>query len=377
MQHWVNANSTEMQCTVTVNTNSDVASLKNASIGYSVLGNVSDTHSLYTTDDGHMLPVQVDIPSDLGYTASSFSVKTTCKPLSKACAANPINGSYDCRTAGYDFAGAFTPGTGSFFRHTPFTLAFTDLALSGRVDCTGVSCWNQSNTALKGHFALAASIDFDFLQWENDPQAVPLASTTSNYFIIGCDYYAYGVTYNMVERAISSLTIKPLNLTTFSSFNFPLQAGLGNDFLKSQLTPLIARSTSVSGIASGFGSLFSQALLGLSAGALDERPVLAQQTRSSLLVAKIPKSLLWLNVAVPFAFAGLGMVILLWAILSHGGEGGKGVKERVNLSGLVAQGISLRALRVRRKWMSLLRRVSEQGRSRRLWRGWGGMGRGS
>lgn len=333
MVRWSGLNSTEEQCTVYYNTNSGVSTVNNAATAYSVLGNVSTWHNLWQTD-GYMLPVPSDIPQSLDFTAESFALRTQCKPITQACNAD-IDGNFDCTPAGFDFSGPRNYPT--TFNHTPFQLQFTNPALSGGSNCTGVNCWNQSDSAIKGHFALLETIDFDFEQWETDPQARPIASETSTYFILGCEYFAYNVKYSMVESNIVSLTTRPMNMTTMFSLNFPMQQSIGDDFLKASLTPLVAASNSTTQIASSFESLFSQTFLGLSAGALSNRTALAEQTRSTMLVAKIPKFLLWLNVGLPFLLAAAGVAIAAWAFVAQGNEAGRDVREKLSVPGLVAQ----------------------------------------
>lgn len=358
MGAWPGLDDREGQCTVFYNTNSGVSSLNNASVGYAVLYNSSDNYILRQTDDVFMLPVPADIPSDVDFVASSVAVKTECRPLSAACHAH-IDGTYNCKSAGYSLAGDLNTEAnitaGAIFEHSSFTLNFTEPAYIGRegVNCTTFNCLNQTNTAVKGRFALLASIDFDFEGWTKDffdsgsnpnAQTIPIASTTSAYYIIGCDYHAYAVDYSLVGGNGGSLKIlesSPLNYSTFHALNFPLQQGLGDGFLKNKLIAITAKPStaySVANVADAFGRAFSTAFLGLSAGALDMRTVIYQQDRSTRLVAKVPKTLFWINVALPFVFAGLGLFIACWALISRlGNHGGKDVQERMSLQGLVAQ----------------------------------------
>lgn len=335
------ASSEQGQCIVFSEAQTDVSSLRNSSIGYSVVSNSSKVHQLVQYD-GFMLPVPASLPSNTDYVAATFALKTTCKPINNVCNVNPVNGSYSC-SGGYNLAGSYYSGlSSSQYKHSAYKLQFTDPALSGGVNCSTPNCWNQTNTALKGHFVLQSTIETSELMdnpaWSNDPNALAMGTSGAMLYVLGCDYYAYNVNYSLVNASITDVKIvSPLDLRTFFNLNYPMQAGLGNDFLKYQLTPLVARSASVIEIADGFSAIFSQALLGLSAGVLSGRTALAQQERSSILVAKIPKALLWVNVALPFSFALLGLTILFWALIGHGGEGGKEVKERMSLQGLVAQ----------------------------------------
>lgn len=356
MGAWPGLEDREGQCTVYYNTNSGVSSLNSASVGYAVLYNSSNDYVLRQIDDSFMLPIPADVPSDVDFVASSMAVKTECRPLSSACGAN-IQGTYNCNSAGYSFAGDLNTETnisaGAIFEHSSFTLNFTEPTYIGRVgaNCTTFNCLNQTNTAVKGHFALLASIDFDYEGWTEDfnngmspnAQTIPIASTTSAYYIIGCDYHAYAVDYSLIGGNGGSLRIlesSPLNYSTFHALNFPLQQSLGDGFLKNQLIAITAKPStaySVAKLADAFSTAFSTAFLGLSAGALDTRTAIYQQDRTIKLVAKVPKTLFWVNVALPFAFAGLGLIIACWALISRlGSHGGKDVQERMSLQGLVA-----------------------------------------
>lgn len=349
----------EGQCTVFYNTNSGISSLNKASVGYAVLYNSSNDYILRTTEDNFMLPIPADVPSDVDFVASSMAIKTQCKALSSACKAN-LRGEYDCNAAGYSFSGSLdaeissSTTAGAIFKHSPMTLNFTEPAYAGPAgaNCTTFNCLNQTNTAVKGHFALLASIDFDFEGWVKafgdgtNPiaQAIPIASLTSTYYLLGCDYHAYAVNYSLIGGnggALNILGSSPLNYSTFHNLNYPLQQKLGDGFLKNQLTAITAKPATayeVSNIANDFSTAFSTAFLGLSAGALSPRMAISQQDRTSKLVAKVPKTLFWVNVALPFAFGGLGLLIACWAFASHLGQhGGKDVRERMSLQGLVAQ----------------------------------------
>lgn len=358
----------EGQCTVNPDTYSEIITLDtpstiiNASIAYAVLYNSSKDYITRQTDDGFMLPLPADVPTDIDFLASSMAIKTQCRALTSACQAT-VDGEFDCHNAGYPFAGNLSDdkssSAGAIFKHSPLTLSFTEPAYigPGGANCTTFNCLNQTNTAVKGHFAFLASIDFDYTGWGKDfldsggespsAQAIPGPFGDNDapwtYYIIGCDYHAYKVDYSLMGGNGGALEIhgsSPLNYSTFYTLNAPLQQRLGDMFLRTQLVTITAKPStaySVANIADAFSTVFATAFLGLSAGALDTRPVIFQQERSDTLVAKVPKTLFWVNIALPLTFAGLGLLIAFWALMSRlGHRGGKDVQERMSMQGLVA-----------------------------------------
>ena len=75
--------------------------------------------------------------------------------------------------------------------------------------------------------------------------------------------------------------------------------------------------------------------MGISAGVFDTRINLAEQTRESILVTRVPKAPLFTLVALNCVYCVLGLVLAFMALASHPADVND-VRERLSIAGLTA-----------------------------------------
>lgn len=144
-----------------------------------------------------------------------------------------------------------------------------------------------------------------------DPETVePVHGGVS--FILRCEVNTYDVTYAYVNDTISADSVsKTLNNGTVG-WNFLAPASYQQERL-SQMLDLSSIQNTTSDVALSYSNTFSSFAVAMLAGAYDGRPVLEQQVRNELLVAKILKSAIWLLVLFNMVFALGGAAMAVWA----------------------------------------------------------------
>jgi hypothetical protein len=154
-------------------------------------------------------------------------------------------------------------------------------------------------------------------------------------FVLLCNTTVLEVTYNSINGSIQDFQGTPSNASTANIWQSVMAfTSIGVSNLK-QAASLAALGNSDQQFAADMALAFSRTALAIGAQAIEKRPVLAVQRRSSFLVAKIPTAPLYLLIGANMLVALVGITLTIIALVASRGEV-KEVQARLSIFGLVA-----------------------------------------
>lgn len=319
---------------------------------YQVRTNISRTSQIQSMGSGLsiLLPNSARVPNTTEYRARTIGVSTQCRPITRSCNPTATNGTYTQFNCSDAFRGIinkapvkpadqyFTiadPDTpplnlkptaylqfGVFEDEglsTPYNPVNYNVSHSGwAVDCgdssatpcpADASLVDEIRIGVAGRFDLFSTrVDVDLL---NDTGF--FSTGDSPYymdFMMGCSITAHEVEYIWAENDVRSHTISPVNGSLLNMYVGQLQYftnSPGNDWTDDILQ--MALQDGSQAMADTWGTLFGTRVLAVLGGYSTPSVNLAQQTRSSALVAKVPIGALAFLVACSCVYSVLVLVI--------------------------------------------------------------------
>lgn len=331
---------------------------------YQVRTNISQTSQIQSMGSGLsiLLPTSARVPNTTEYRARTIGVSTQCRPITRSCNPTATNGTYTQFNCSDAFRGIinkapvkpadqyFTiadPDTPPLnLKHTaylqfgifedeglstPYNPVNYNVSHSGwAIDCgdssttpcpTDGSLLDEIHVGVAGRFDLFSTrVDVDLL---ND---TGLFSTgESPYymdFMLGCLISAHEVEYIWAEDGVRShTTLGAVNGSLLNMYVGQLQYytnSPGNDWTDDILQMALQEDSQA--MADTWGTLFGTRVLAVLGGYSTPSVNLAQQTRSSALVAKVPIGALAFLVACSGVYSALVLMIAFNAWMAARGD---------------------------------------------------------
>ncbi|KAL7794117.1 hypothetical protein V8C43DRAFT_315038 [Trichoderma afarasin] len=298
--------------------------LVSASEAFKVLHNASTINRVnyFPSDQSQAVLYLGDAASSssVDFKASTFAVSTQCQPITYDCThMYPNDSRFDCTPAlTGDFNTLSSPVGVKLFSNSSLTenLPFT-----------------YQNPVYFATWAVKEQIDSE--SFANDPGVAYHSDTVETLsWILNCSSSVYEATYTWVNGTITSYNTTLANSTLGGIMSGPFGSDRVNAALQCAANFASAGNSSAD-IAETTATFMSHAVLSLSVGAISSRRNIIEQSRSRVLLTRVP--------IIPFYFlitlkalyvCGIILLAAIIKIWSHPKEAAE-VKSRLTIDGLV------------------------------------------
>jgi hypothetical protein len=367
------------ECSITMSGSN--AALNGAAEAARVMSNTSSLHAVYETEiDGKHFAYlgPSSMPPGLDYRADALAMQTTCQHIGAQCNLHASNNSisFKCNPSLYgDLSSPTINGdsrdsiTGHPFRNAGIVF-YRDATLAEPSNTTSPSYLTYP--ANPQHLAAWARTELPSTPSQRVTHDVvtPADSSSGTTWLLNCTATAHTLTYALINGTLSpSLSVAhPANASTGTILNSPLYYGFGKVSLETAAYAASQYQTPQE-MADSWARAYSRASVALSSGVMVGRADLEEMVRRRVLVSRVPKTPLFVLVALNVVYAVGGVVLGVWAWRTVGkgegvGDGVNDLRERLSTAGLVA--CAFEGERARRA----------VGRKRELFGEWEGVGTG-
>lgn len=299
--------------------------LFNPAQSLTVLNNVSDSIAVHNNGPDERYAYlgipQSGAAKSHDYTATTFGMRTECKPASRECNLNaPIGAStpFKCTDA---FAGDLQVDTW-------LESYFPDALMVSNVTSYGVK-----NPYYYGVGASFQTVDNSELL-KSDEIVTPVHGGMA--FLLSCSIWMFDIEYDSINGTVTRFVATPSNDSVATIWQLPIEAaGVATSNLQTAALIAVSTATSVQDLADQYAVAYSKAALGLGAQSVQLSPAVAAQERSSFLVTRLPMAPLFCLIAANLAFVILGIVLTYVALSTSGGDV-RDLQARLSIAGLVA-----------------------------------------
>lgn len=327
--------------------------LINGTQSLQVLNNISSLATVATINTGQDYTYLAVPPSmglaDEDWRAESFALQTQCRLVSEECDMVGLYGTSTPFACSGSFQGDVTKDYQGFI-----SAFFTNGSMSSNNTIPGVG--NPF------YFGMAGLVNPSTGNSWVPNTVQPVHGGTA--FVLLCNTTVLEVTYSSINGTISDFHGVPSNASTANIWQSVMAyTSVGNSYLK-QAASLAAMGKSDQQFADDMALSFSKTALAIGSQAVEKRPVVAVQRRSSFLVAKVPATPLYVLIGANMLVVLVSVILTIVALLSSRGEV-KEVQSRLSIFGLVADRFEGRTARLAVKDVDELFRESKgQGTSR-------------
>lgn len=315
------------------------STLESSSEGFKIANNISTTNVVnqFSASPSQMILYLADaaaISSGLDYKANTFAASAQCESITYACVQNTDieagNSDYNCTSA---LVGDFNepdnnPDDAQIFYNPSGARLFTNASL------TKTTRFSFQNPVYFAAWATRVQIDSKAALL-SDEGIVASSNIPDVYnWILNCSTTFYEATYTWVNGSVTSLNTTLVNNTMGGILSAPLSDQHANDLMQ-VATNLASVSNSSAEISTITANYVAHIALSLSIGAIDSRANLLEQSRSTLLLTRVPTVPFYLLIAFKLIYV-LGVVLFAIAaiILTHPSESA-GIKARLTIDGLM------------------------------------------
>lgn len=301
-----------------------------------LLANVSNTSMVQPLTDGvgNNGYAYLGLPlgrsnNSVDYMATSLAVHTQCVPATKRCfnSSSPISGPGANYTCDFAMKGFITTD----LINTMATVYFTDAMLNSSLTET-ISMPNPY------YFATVLSVNQNLGRNQdilNDPD-ITSGLHGSTLFVLLCSATVLDFRYTSVNGTITYASSQKSNSSTTNVImGTQAYTRVGDGYILQRTSLDVWQSHSANEIAAKFANTYSQTALAAAGSAFDARPAITAQSRSSILVAKVPKAPLACLLAANLALAFLGIILAIIALLVRDDDVGD-AQARLTIPALVA-----------------------------------------
>lgn len=309
--------------------------LVGATEAYRILSNPSTTNRISTFEHegvNYTYLGEAGIPNNVDFQTSTFALATQCKAMSQACGLKPDYGTslpFKCTSA---FHGDLING-GILMSRIKLMEdeALTIDIIYGSKDLNPYYFGIYARVDTRGH--IPGSI-FLGQPDSTDPEIVR-QFRGGLAWVLSCSTTVYEVAYSRVNGTVQAYSVTRAN----ASLGGIIAAPTNEDFAQSDFD-IAARISSFhensQDLTNEWATLYSQIALGLSAGIMSPRLNIRQQTRSSFLVARIPKVPLFVLIGLNLLYAVVGILLALYCAWFCAPRTTKDTQARLTVAGLVA-----------------------------------------
>lgn len=168
----------------------------------------------------------------------------------------------------------------------------------------------------------------------NDPD-IASGLHGSTLFALLCSTKVLDWTYTSINGSVTSFSYTPSNASTTNIvMGTQGYTHVGDSYILQQTSLDVWQSDTAQEVANRFAKTYSRTVLGAIGGALLSAPAVEAQTRSSKLVAKVPKGPLACLVVANLLLVLLGLILTVLAFLALSGDVGD-VQARLGITSLV------------------------------------------
>ncbi|KAI7760684.1 hypothetical protein LZL87_007896 [Fusarium oxysporum] len=269
--------------------------------------------------------------ADLDYTATSFGASSQCQVVTKHCISeNGISGpgaSYKC-----DF-GAVQGVIPTTQVDAMVLTYFTDSSMKNNVSSL-VSLPNPY------YFTAVVSVNQNLGRNPNrgliDDPDIASGLHGSTLFALLCSTKVLDWRYTSINGSVTSFSYSPSNASTTNIvMGTEGYTHVGDSYVLQQTSLDVWQSDTAQEVADKFAETYSRTVMGAIGGALLPAPAEEAQSRSSKLVAKIPKGPLACLLLANFLLVVLGLFLTVRAFLASSSDIGD-VQARLGITALVA-----------------------------------------
>lgn len=269
--------------------------------------------------------------SGLDYKASTFAASAQCQSITYDCTKNtdPADSKYNCTSA---LVGDFNspdnnPDDAEIFYNPSGARLFTDASL------TKTTRFSFQNPVYFAAWATRVQISSKALYTDNGIAASSNIPDVYNW-ILNCSATFYEATYAWANGSVTSLNTTLVNNTMGGILSAPLSDQHANDLMQIA-TNLASVSNSSAEISTITANYVAHIALSLSIDAIDSRKNLLEQSRSTLLLTRVPTIPFYLLIAFKLVYV-LGVVLFAIAaiILTHPRESA-GIRAKLTIDGLM------------------------------------------
>jgi hypothetical protein len=309
------------------------------------------------------------VQSTIDYTASTIGVSTQCVPITTKCDMrtdpdNIYHTLFNCTDEFWGILGAppnvsqtlikavdanvpglaYKPASNiqyAFFNDSDLESPYNPLGYNANGSQT-LPPYTNAELINPIYFALAGRIDYASesagSHINNDSEVYPGVKQQEFYdFVLSCSITSYDVNLTFSNNSVQSTTFTPTNngsvLEIFQGVQFYVTINTGGTDLQDYLDQVALQNTT-DALAKQWGSLYSEKVLSTIGGYVTPRTNLAQQTRTLLLVASVPKAALGALIACSLAYTLLGLT-LGFAAYRASGTDVRNLAAQLSLAGLV------------------------------------------
>ncbi|KAL7918396.1 hypothetical protein ACQKWADRAFT_304132 [Trichoderma austrokoningii] len=312
------------------------SSLKSSSEGFKIVNNVSTTNVVnqFSASPSQLILYLADAAaasSGLDYKATTFAASAQCQSITYECTQNVDVGdsNYNCTSA---LVGNFNspdnnPDDAEIFYNPSGARLFTDASL------TKTTRFSFQNPVYFAAWATRVQIDSKALYTDKGIIASSNIPDVYNW-ILNCSATFYEATYAWSNGSVTSLNTTLVNNTMGGILSAPLSDQHANDLMQ-VATNLASVSNSSAEISTITANYVAHIALSLSIDAIDNRKNLLEQSRTSLLLTRVPTVPFYLLIAFKLVYV-LGVVSLAIAaiVLTHPSESA-GIKAKLTIDGLM------------------------------------------
>ncbi|KAJ4166050.1 hypothetical protein NW765_007276 [Fusarium oxysporum] len=269
--------------------------------------------------------------ANLDYTATSFGASSQCQVVTNHCISeDDISGSQ--ATFKCDFA----PAQGVISTTQVDTIAFTYFTDSSMKKNTSSSI-SMPNPY---YFTAVVSINQNLGRNPNrgliDDPDISSGLHGSTLFALLCSTEVFDWKYTSINGSVTAFTYSPSNSSTTNIvMGTQAHTHVGDSYVLQQSSLDVWRSDTAEEVAEKFAETYSRTILGAIGGALLPAPAEEAQSRSSKLVAKVPKGPLACLLVANWLLVILGLFLTIRAFFALSGDVGD-VQARLGITALVA-----------------------------------------
>lgn len=329
--------------------------LINGTQSLQILNNVSSLATVATLntqfDDYAYLAVPPSTTlADEDWRAKSFALQTQCRLASEECNMHVDSGAstpFNCSNA---FQGDVTQIDQDFV-----SVFFSDGTMSDK--STGLGVQNPF------YFGMAGLVNPSTGNSKVPDTVVPMHGGTA--FVVLCNTTVLDWTYDSINSTMFITNSTASNASTANIWQSVMAyTSVGNSNLK-QAASLAALGDDSQQFADDMALAFSKTALAIGSQAVEKRPALAVQRRSSFLVARVPAAPLYVLVGANMLVVLVSVALTVIALKASRGEA-KEVQSRLSIFGLVADRFEGKAARLAVKDVDELFRETKGQRTSRI-----------
>ena len=294
------------------------------------INNVSDSRVVKTVEhEGatylYMANADQERLDELDYSAKTYAVQTTCKPITSTCM-NEDN-----------FFGAGTPYSCPFnldgdLTDAPWAMSFyTDSTMTDNS-----TIWGVENPY---YFALAASQNPELgavNQELIEDREIMKSTHGATVFVLSCSATVYDMEYSNVNGSVTRWVRSQSNSSVANILqSVQAQTPIADIYLQ-QAASLAMFSNTSAELAESFAQAYGRIAMSMATGAFQSTPGLEAQKRSSIIAARIPFAPLFALIVANLLLVILGVILTALAVLSAHGDAAE-AQARLSVQAIVAQ----------------------------------------